>query len=99
MLSQPARVASGSWPQTGAALSVVEGGLDVVAVGVEHERAVIARVVLRPLAGRTVVAVAGGDHSVVEPFDGVEVGHAEGKVDVLRRLFVCGQGRKSRDRP
>src|SRR4051812_307920 len=38
--------------------SVVEHGLDVVAVVVEHERAVVAGVVLLPLPGRTVVAVA-----------------------------------------
>ena len=35
--------------------------LDVVAVGVEHERALVARVVLRPLPRAAVVAVPGAD--------------------------------------
>src|SRR6266576_1262381 len=40
-------------------LAVVEDGFDVVAVGIEHERAVVALVVDRPLAGSAVVTVPG----------------------------------------
>jgi hypothetical protein len=45
---------------------VVVDDLDVVAVGVEDERAVVAGVVLGPLAGRAVVAVAGAGRGRVE---------------------------------
>src|SRR4029079_19177921 len=41
--------------------TVVEDGLDVVAVGIEQEGAVVAAVVLRTLAGLAVRAVAGLD--------------------------------------
>jgi hypothetical protein len=59
--------------------------LDVVAVGVEHERAVVARVVDRALARRAVVAVPGGERRPVERVDGRVVGGGEGEVDVLGR--------------
>ena len=50
--------------------AVVVDGLDVVAVGVEHERAVVAGVVDGALAGRAVVAVAGRGRRGVEGVDG-----------------------------
>ena len=48
---------------------VVVDHLDVVAVRVEHERAVVARVVDRPFAGRAVVAIAGLEGGAVERVD------------------------------
>src|SRR3954449_5865534 len=67
---------------------VVVDDLDVVAVGVEHERGVVAGVVLGPLAGRAVVAVAGAGGGLVEGVDGVVVVRREGNVKVLGRLVA-----------
>jgi len=47
----------------------VADGLDVVTVGVEHERAVVLRVILGTDAGRAVVLAAGGDRRLVERAD------------------------------
>jgi hypothetical protein len=41
--------------------------LDVVAVGVEHERGVVAVVILGSLAGLTVAPISGGRRVSVEP--------------------------------
>src|SRR4051812_22111342 len=65
---------------------VVEDGFDVVAVGVAHECAVVARVVLGPLTGSAVVGVAGGGRRAVERVDGLDVADTEREVHVLRRL-------------
>src|SRR5215207_545895 len=46
--------------------AVVVDDLDVVPVGVEHERAVVARVIDGALAGRAVVLVACGERGGVE---------------------------------
>src|SRR5919197_1382310 len=67
---------------------VVKNGLDVMGVGVENKRSVVTTVVLRSFARRPVVAVTGGDRGFVESNDGLEVGHAEGEVHVLRRLVT-----------
>src|SRR5271170_5637634 len=40
-------------------LRSVTDGLDIVTVGIEHERAVIVRMVMRPKPGRAVVFAAG----------------------------------------
>jgi hypothetical protein len=45
-------------------------GFDVVTVGIQHERAVIVLVVLRPRAGRAVIAAAGGDGRAIKRVDG-----------------------------
>jgi hypothetical protein len=58
--------------------------LGVVAVGVEDESPVIAGVVVA-LAGRAVVAVAGGRELAVERVDGGVVRRLKCKVQVLRR--------------
>jgi hypothetical protein len=50
-------------------IRLVTAGLDVVAVGVEHERAVVTGVVVRANAGRAVVLAAGGDRGGVEGVD------------------------------
>ena len=49
--------------------SLVQDRLDVVAVGVEQEGAVVALVVLGAQAGRAVVAAAGGEAGGVERVD------------------------------
>jgi hypothetical protein len=54
--------------------------LDVVAVGVEDERSVVARVVV-PLAGRAVVGVAGARELAMERVHGRVVVGLEGEVD------------------
>jgi hypothetical protein len=61
-------------------------GLDDVAVGVQDERTVVARVVLRPLAGSALVAVPGLDQRGVERPDRRLVGRGEGDVHVTGRL-------------
>ena len=43
--------------------------LEVVSVRVEHERAVVVRMVLRPQAGRAVVGAAGVERGAVERVD------------------------------
>jgi hypothetical protein len=66
----------------------VADGLDVVAVGVEDEGAVVARVVVA-LARGAVVAVAGCECDAVELVDGRVVRRREGDVQVLgQRLPV-----------
>jgi hypothetical protein len=63
--------------------AVVVDDLDVVAVRVEHEGAVVARVVHGALAGGAVVLVARGERGGVEgPHRGVRV-RGEREVDVL----------------
>ena len=60
-------------------------GLDVVAVGVEHEGRVVAGVVV-PLARRAVVGAAGGERGRVEAVDRLAVGRLEREVQTDRRL-------------
>ena len=55
------------------ALAVVTDGLDVVAVRVEDERAVVTGVVDGPLTGRPVAFEAGGDGDAMELVDGLVV--------------------------
>ncbi len=62
--------------------------LDVVAVGIEDEGGVVALVVVRPLAGRAVVASAGGERRVVEGLDGVAVRGGEGDVELALQRFA-----------
>src|SRR5262245_34179510 len=66
--------------------AVVTDRLDVVPVGIEHEGAVVARVVLGTLAGRAVVAVPGGDCDAVELVHGRVVRRGEADVRVPRGL-------------
>ena len=67
----------------------MEDGLDVVAVGVEDERAVIALVIDRALARRAVVTVPGLDRRPVERLDLLAALRDERDVDVLaQRLAV-----------
>jgi hypothetical protein len=63
---------------------VVVDDLDVVAVAVEHERRVVARVVTGALTELAVAAVSGRGRVGVEPAYVVVAG--EGDVDVLGRL-------------
>ena len=70
------------------ALAIVEDGFDVVNVGIEYERSVVARVVVGALPRRAVVAIARGERDFVEPGHRLDVGHAESQVDVLRRLVA-----------
>ena len=60
-------------------------GLDVVAVGVEHEGAVVARVVVRTFARRAVVATAGGEGGAVEGVHGGAIAGRDRHVDPVRR--------------
>jgi hypothetical protein len=48
----------------------VTHGLDVVAVGIEHERTVIVRVIARAQAGRAIVLAACGERRAMEGVDG-----------------------------
>jgi hypothetical protein len=57
--------------------------LDVVPVGVEHERAVVARVVDRPLARRAVVLVARGERGGAEGAHRGVLARGEREVEVL----------------
>src|SRR3954449_6599535 len=63
---------------------VVIDDLDVVPVRVEHERAVVARVVDRALAGRAGVGVPRRERGGVERAHGGVLARGEGEVDVLR---------------
>src|SRR5215210_2030619 len=73
-------------PETGrSARAAVVHHLDVVAVRVEHVRAVVAGVVVRTFAGAAAVAVAGRGCRPVEGVDAGVVGGRERHVDVLRR--------------
>jgi hypothetical protein len=56
----------------------VADGLDVVAVRIEHEGAVIVRVIMRPQAGSAMVRAAGGERGFVEFVDRGAVGRREG---------------------
>src|SRR5690242_12702437 len=76
-------------------LPVVEDRFHVVPVGVEHERAVVARVILGALAGPAVVAVARGRGELVEALDRREVGHAERQVHILRRPVAADEGERT----
>jgi hypothetical protein len=60
--------------------------LDVVVVGIKHERAVVAGVVDGSLARGAVVAVRGLGGAAVEGVDGRVFAGAEGDVDVLGRV-------------
>jgi GntR family transcriptional repressor for pyruvate dehydrogenase complex len=59
----------------------MEHGLDVVAIGVEHEGPVVAPVV-RALPGPSVVSSAGSESGGVEALQGLSIGRLEGQVDV-----------------
>ena len=59
--------------------------LDVVAVGIEHERGVVALVVVGPLTGLAIAPMSRGDRVGVKPPDRVVVA-GEGDVGVLGRL-------------
>src|SRR3954451_7023155 len=63
---------------------VVVDDLDVVPVRVEHERAVVARVIGRALARRAVVLVARRERSGVERAHRGVLARGEREVDVLR---------------
>ena len=82
-----ARAAPAASRTSGSSAAVVEDGLDVVAVGVEHEGAVVAGVVLGPLARRAVVAVARAGRGAVERLDG-RVGRRAG--NAMCRFSVGG---------
>src|SRR5258707_9635808 len=72
--------------------AVVVDDLDVVCVGVQDERAVVARVVDGALAGAAVVRVARGERGGVERPHGRVVLRREREVDVLReRPLVVDQ--------
>src|SRR5205085_795188 len=64
--------------------AVVIHELDVVSGGIEHEGAVVARVVDLAFAGCAVVSVPGVDCRAMERIDRRIVGHREGDVRVLR---------------
>src|SRR3954463_13806245 len=71
-----------------ASSAIVVHQLDVVAVGVEDEGAVVALVVDEPLARRAVVAIGGVDGDAVELLHGSIVARAEGQMKVLGRRPV-----------
>ena len=64
----------------------MEDGLDVVAVRIEQEGAVVAGVVLGPLARGAVRAVAGLEAGSMEGVDGRDVRRREREMDADRRL-------------
>jgi hypothetical protein len=59
---------------------------DIVSVGIQYKRSVVPKVV-RPLAGRTVVATSGTEGSLVERDDRFTIGSLKGEVNP-RNLFV-----------
>ena len=63
----------------------VADGFDAVAVRVEHERAVVACMVLRPQARGTVVATAAGQRRVVKRDDGIAIASQETDMHAARR--------------
>ena len=69
-------------------------GLDVRPVGVEHERPVVARVVLRALARRAVVPIARRERRRVERVDGRVVPRGERDVEVRGRAAL-EQGKRA----
>src|SRR5687768_6346081 len=69
-------------------LGPVRYRLDVVAVGIEHEGAVVGRVVVRPQTGSAVVAAAGGDRRLVECVHGGPIGAGEGNVQRARQASI-----------
>jgi GntR family transcriptional repressor for pyruvate dehydrogenase complex len=60
----------------------MEHGLDVVAIGVEHEGLVVARVV-RALPGPPIVSSSGCKSDSVKAVHGLSIGRLEGQVDVI----------------
>ena len=58
-------------------------GLDIVAVGVEHEGAVVIRVIMRAQSWRSVVLPARGDRGRVKGIDSGAGGGGEGDMDVV----------------
>jgi hypothetical protein len=74
----------------------VNDGLDVRAVWVEDVGAVVARVVVRPLLGRTVVAVAGRREGLVEVPNGLPVGGGKGNMEILARRGAVREEREGR---
>ena len=58
-------------------------GLDAIAVGVEQERSVIARVIIGPEAGRPVASPARSEPGSVEGIDGRTARGAEAPVAVV----------------
>jgi hypothetical protein len=76
----------------GVGSAVVVDDFDVVPVGVQDERGVVARVVDGALAGTAVVLIALGERGGVERPDGRVVLRRERDVDVLReRPLVADQ--------
>ena len=68
----------------------VADGLDVVAVGIEHERAVVVRVILRAQARRAVVLAAGRERCAVERIDaGAILGHDRDVQRLLQLAFAA----------
>ena len=64
-------------------------GFDVVAVGIEHEGAVIVRVIHLAEARAAIVLAAGGDRRLVEGVDLRAALGAEGEMDMRRRLAAA----------
>ena len=79
--------------------AVVEDRFDVVAVRVEHERAVVAGVVVRPFARSAVVAEAGLDSRAMEGVHRRPVGSRERHVHVLRDGLVLDESANRRVSP
>ena len=75
---------------------VVVDDFDVVPVGVQDERAVVARVVDGALAGTAVVLVSRGERGGVERPDGRVVLRREREVDVLRERSLVVDQREAR---
>ena len=63
----------------------VADSFDAVAVGVEHERTVVACMVLRPQARSTVIATAAGQRRVVKRDDGIAIARQETDMHAARR--------------
>jgi hypothetical protein len=72
-------------PRLTARLGVADG-LDVVAVRIEHEGAVVTRVIDGPRSGLAVVAPAGGERGRVKGVDGGVIGGGEGDMGRRGRL-------------
>ena len=65
-------------------------GLDIVAVGIEDEGAVVVRVIMRPQARPAIVLAAGGKGGGMERIDLSAAARGEGDMLMGPRLIVAG---------
>src|SRR5437762_503954 len=83
---RPATVRQGAEGRRGPREGSVKYRLDVVPVGIEHERRIVAAMVLA-LAGLAMVAAAGGYRGAMERFDLLRSARLEGQMNARYRAI------------